>query len=227
MNVPPTPSEPLDPTNDREHIAGLAHDLRNMLAPAVVSLQDLQNHVDPAVRGSTATAMLAISSCCDILSDHLHKREHLPRARRKISELVDLAFETATTNGTATLQTDFGDADVAPLYEQAVFRCIFNLFVNAVREIGDDLVLIVRAGREEDIITIDISDNGPGLPSDVLGWLERTGDRPTARPGRTGLGLATVAALLSRMGGELRALDVERGAAFSLRLPLDSFASRG
>jgi len=62
--------------------------------------------------------------------------------------------------------------------------------------------VIVRADLEPKGLTLSVTDNGPGIPPDVLAKL----GTPfyTTRDTGTGLGVAQVKRLVGRLGGELR-----------------------
>ena len=70
-------------------------------------------------------------------------------------------------------------------------------------------------------VVLDAEDNGPGLaPADLTHVFERFW-RASERPGGCGLGLAIVAAIAQRHGGQATALPAQpRGLCIRLTLPL-------
>jgi signal transduction histidine kinase len=81
----------------------------------------------------------------------------------------------------------------------------------------------VRAWREGSVVSIEVRDNGPGIPERVRGKLFEA-FQSAARPGGTGLGLAIAAELVRAHGGEI-GLDRtdETGTSFTFTIP-DSVA---
>jgi two-component system CitB family sensor kinase len=79
----------------------------------------------------------------------------------------------------------------------------------------------VRLGAACDEATIEVRDDGPGIPGDALarifeaGWSTKAG----GAPGRRGLGLALVGATAERLGGSVAARN-DGGAVFMVRVPV-------
>ena len=87
-----------------------------------------------------------------------------------------------------------------------------------------DVVQAFRPAGATDVVTITVSDEGPGIPEEDLSRVfERfyRVDKSRARdPGGTGLGLAIVKHLVGLHGGEVRAENrAEGGAKFTVTLP--------
>ncbi|HEU5009582.1 MAG TPA: HAMP domain-containing sensor histidine kinase [Gaiellaceae bacterium] len=112
-------------------------------------------------------------------------------------------------------QAPLVDADPARLRQ-----ALDNLITNAVVH-GGPRVEISIAVRADDALTIDVSDNGPGIEEDELQRIFDTGYRlDPERPG-TGIGLALARSIAEGHGG---ALTVEsrlgHGTVFTVSLPL-------
>ncbi|HEY4377481.1 MAG TPA: ATP-binding protein, partial [Acidimicrobiales bacterium] len=83
------------------------------------------------------------------------------------------------------------------------------------------------ARRDGDSAVVEISDDGPGIPSaalpHVFDRLYQADNQATRRGRGSGLGLAIVAELSARMGGRCEVRSVEgKGTTFTVRLPLSS-----
>ncbi len=114
----------------------------------------------------------------------------------------------------------------AVLFEQV----IFNLLDNAAKYAPEATEVRVRAWRGADSVTVQVADEGPGLPP---GDLEKVFDKFTRlhssdrqRPG-TGLGLAICRGFVEAMGGTITAANrtdrtdpAHPGAVFTIKLPL-------
>ncbi|MBN2125182.1 MAG: hypothetical protein JW821_12865 [Deltaproteobacteria bacterium] len=94
-----------------------------------------------------------------------------------------------------------------------------NLLLNAVAamERGGEIVLVSEAGEQG--VTVQVKDNGPGIPKEHL---ERIFDPLfTTDARRTGLGLSLCAGLLKKLGGQIRVVsEPNLGATFVVTLPL-------
>jgi signal transduction histidine kinase len=79
----------------------------------------------------------------------------------------------------------------------------------------------VQARKEEKDLVIRVSDNGPGLPPDLLPRVFEKFVRADHAPtGGTGLGLAIVKGFVEAQGGKIAAENkLSGGAVFTIRLP--------
>jgi two-component system, CitB family, sensor kinase len=75
--------------------------------------------------------------------------------------------------------------------------------------------------QDEDDIRIVVSDNGPGIPADVIPTIFNDGysTKPARGPSRRGLGLALVQRLVHRAGGTVT-VSSAHGTRFEVRIPL-------
>lgn len=101
-------------------------------------------------------------------------------------------------------------------------QVFMNLLINAADAINEtartDGQIWIRAARKDGAVTIDVDDNGAGLPEPVLKSLFIP-FFTTRAPKRTGLGLATSREYLRRAGGDLSAAQrPEGGARFTVAL---------
>lgn len=96
-------------------------------------------------------------------------------------------------------------------------RVLVNLLTNAYRYGGPNVA--VRARDEGDRIVVEVADDGPGVPPDVVPELFQPFRRgPQRHPEASGIGLAIVDRLVRRFGGEARYRPGEPGAVFQLEL---------
>jgi two-component system, OmpR family, sensor histidine kinase KdpD len=100
-------------------------------------------------------------------------------------------------------------------------RALANILDNSGRHAGDEPVTI-RARASERLVTLRISDRGPGIPSDELEDVFEAFHRsPQPSGGGSGLGLAIARGFVEANGGRLRAESPpRRGASFVLQLPI-------
>ena len=104
-------------------------------------------------------------------------------------------------------------------------RLLRALYENAIQASHPRApVVTTRARSDGNGMTIEVSDDGPGVPPDLA---ERIFDPlVTARPGGTGLGLALAKRIARAHGGSIALVTAEapgaRGATFSIALPTAS-----
>ncbi len=99
-----------------------------------------------------------------------------------------------------------------------------NLIGNAIKFSPTGTQVDVRLSAGSDSVTIEVEDQGPGIPPAELPKLfkpfSKTAVRPTAGEKSTGLGLAIVRRIAEGHGGEVRVeSEVGRGSRFILTLP--------
>ncbi len=106
-------------------------------------------------------------------------------------------------------------------------RVFLNLFLNSANVMPGGGEIEIVAARCDDGIQIDVSDNGPGIPSEILGDVFRAGF--STGPSRTGLGLAIVESIVHDRGGQVTAGNrrTGRGATISIRVPRSQIAVSG
>ena len=104
-----------------------------------------------------------------------------------------------------------------------IHQVILNLLMNAADAIADngvtDGVIRINVGYEEEYATVVISDNGPGIPADILSHLFEP--HITSKTSGHGLGLSISLRIIESHGGLLVASNnPEGGASFTIKLPL-------
>jgi signal transduction histidine kinase len=101
-------------------------------------------------------------------------------------------------------------------------RVFANLFLNAAEISRQPGRIDVTAQRTEDALLITVSDNGPGIPEEILPRVFRPNVSTKAQTStRSGLGLHIVASIVRKYAGRVQASNRERGtgAVFSIHLP--------
>lgn len=100
-------------------------------------------------------------------------------------------------------------------------QTLSNLLLNAVMHTPQGTGISVQARKEEKDLVIRVSDNGPGLPPDLLPRVFEKFVRADHAPtGGTGLGLAIVKGFVEAQGGKIAAENkLSGGAVFTIRLP--------
>jgi PAS domain S-box-containing protein len=127
--------------------------------------------------------------------------------RRVIGEEIHL--ESALSDGPVFVKIDQGQ----------LAQVLVNLALNARDAMPRGGSLRIETARAGGYITLMVSDTGTGIPADAMPRLFEPFFTTKADRG-TGLGLATVHAIVHQAGGTIEATNLESGGArFTIRLP--------
>jgi signal transduction histidine kinase len=225
----------LQTLKQRERLAqlGLAvskinHDLRNMLSSAQLFSDRLTSLPDPTVQRFApkliSTLDRAISFCQATLA--FGKAEEKAPDKKKIQlhaviedvqGLVE-GLEGADINWSNEVEPE---AHVLADIDQLT-RMLTNLARNSIQAMAkagtSEPTITIRWSEDEDVSTILVCDNGPGLPAKVKEHLFEA-FQGTSNAGSTGLGLAITADLAHMHGGTIDLVPVDQGTCFRIQLP--------
>ena len=100
-------------------------------------------------------------------------------------------------------------------------RVFLNLFLNAAQIMQKPGRIDIEAQQLESILCITVSDNGPGIPADLLPRIFRTNVSTKTSRSRSGRGLHIVAAIVKQYAGRVTAANRVRGngAVFTISIP--------
>lgn len=201
-------------------VAKVSHDLRGILTPALLTAERLQLNADPRVQRAGEVLVQAVERAADLVRRTLdYAREGPPPlelAPVALAPLVREAAETARPLGSLRLNNAV-DPDIQVRADRIqLFRVLTNLMRNAA-EAGARSVR-VAAHHNSPTLTIEIADDGPGLPEAVRTDLFRPFAGSTRRGG-TGLGLAIARDLMVAHGGDIELVETGAdGTTFRLTL---------
>jgi len=210
-----------------EAVAKINHDLRNMLSTARLLSDRLARSQDERTRVLAPTILNTIDRAARLASDAIEYVRDKPTPRLAELDLADLVDEVGValqeqgedndpnllrtwTNEIAPGEPLRGDRDL-------LYRVFVNLGRNAY-EAGASTVT-VRAARHDRGVSIEVADNGPGVPPEMADDIFRpfVGGR---RAGNAGLGLAIAHELVAVHGGEIAlAATGPQGTTFRIDLP--------
>ncbi len=202
-------------------VARISHDLRGILAPALLTAERLESHHDAAVQRAGEVLVRTVDRATDLVRRTLDfAREGPPPlelAPVELCSLVDEAGEAARAHGRVFAVVNH--VPVGLLIEadrNQFFRVLANLLRNAADAGASFAHVSAEAGQG--VAVIDVADNGPGLPDAVRATLFRPFARSTRHDG-AGLGLAIARDLTLAHGGEIAlASSGPEGTVFRLTL---------
>ena len=212
-------------------VSKINHDLRNLLANAMLLSDSLDISPDPKVKQIAPRLVESMERAAKLCTDTLNfaRAEKVEPEKRRFA-LKDLLEEViATIDGHASSsirwRNEVDDSIMVTADRDQLFRVLMNLGRNAQQAMkghaGDDKAGLIsftawQSGRE---LQIEIADTGPGIPENARTSLFEAFSGST-RPGGTGLGLAIAREIMRAHGGDIE-LDRSNaeGTAFRLRLP--------
>ncbi|MBA4136067.1 MAG: hypothetical protein C0518_01970 [Opitutus sp.] len=224
--------------------SGIAHDLNNVLAPIVLSMELLklkfpQPDVQPALNVVEQAAQRGVGIVRQVLTFARGvdgERGPVP-TRQLVRDVAKLIEETFPRNIEVRVQTD-ADAGMVRGDLTQLHQVLLNLAVNARDAMpGGGVIALSARNAEVDVarsrrspplqpgphIVLGVADNGSGIPSEVLDHIFEPFFTTKPRGKGTGLGLSTVHGIVRSHGG---AIDVstapETGTQFALWLPRQS-----
>ena len=211
-------------------VSKINHDLRNMLANAQLISDRLTSLPDPAVQRFAPKLIASLDRAINLADSTLKfgRAEESP-PRRELMPLRPLVAEVGDglglpRDGAVDWTIEMDDALRVDADRDQLFRVLSNLTRNALQAIeqqegaragGRIKVTGARNGKH---VTIEVSDNGPGVPEKARAHLFQA-FQGSARKGGTGLGLAVAQELINAHGGVIRLRNSDRGATFELEIP--------
>ena len=186
---------------------------------------------DPTVQRLAPKLVSSIDRAIDFCAHTLkygRAREAPPKRETfELGPLIDDVLDTAAerTVHNVIWRSNVADGITIDADREHMFRVINNLCRNAVQAIEADAMeratppaIQVNGWREGSVVTVEVRDNGPGVPPRARENLFQA-FRGSVTPGGTGLGLAISAELVRAHGGEIRLIDSDAGATFWITIP--------
>jgi nitrogen fixation/metabolism regulation signal transduction histidine kinase len=185
----------------------LAHEIKNPLTPIHLAVHRARQRSDDAVVADSLAAIEEETSNLQRLAEEFSSLGRLPAPRLRPVPVASVAREVATLylpegvvfsiEGDAVLDADEGQL-------RQVFSNLFKNAVEAMDGRGRIGIQIDASG------TIEVRDDGPGLPEDADSIFE---PEFTTRSSGTGLGLAIVRRIVEDHDGRIEAVKAPGGGA--------------
>ncbi|REA03862.1 hypothetical protein DEQ92_12225 [Haloferax sp. Atlit-6N] len=198
----------------------LRHNLRNDLNVVQGTAQLLEERTS----GETAQLASTIDSTTAELLSVAEKARELEKLTRSVPvarpidivpKVEDAVRDVRERHHSVDISLSVPDRAMAfadPQLEDAVSE----LLTNAAKHAGEDPTIAVEINRGPDRTTVEISDDGPGLPSGERRVL--TGATETALDHGSGIGLVLVYWILTNLDGEIEVPTTSSGTTVELQL---------
>jgi len=211
-------------------VTKINHDLRNILATAQLVSDHVSDSADPNVKRIAPTLLGAIDRAVALCSRTLSfANEGSPAPELThfdLSGLVsDIATEISARDNQSGMIENSVPRDLSIFADRdQLYRVLSNLVLNAFQAGATKVAVSAQADAE--MTSIEVADNGPGLPERVRAHLFEPFQSST-RVGGTGLGLAIARDLMRGHGGDAELVQSgEDGTTFLLRLPVEEKRER-
>lgn len=206
---------------------GVAHDFNNLLTVinGNCQLALMQIEASHPARSRIEAALAAGDRAADLT------RQLLAFSRRQPNQPEKLDVGETLRKMAPVLQSLLGEGcelryDIQPglppvIMDAAQFQqVILNLCVNARDAMQGRGRILIRATGNDERIFLEVSDNGPGIPPDIIGQIFDPFFTTKPKGQGTGLGLSVVYGIVTQGGGTI---EVEsspgQGARFRIALP--------
>lgn len=207
-----------------EMAAAIGHEIRNPLTTIKGFLQLLRNKPEHANEHIYFHTMLEeIERANSIIT------EYLSLARHKIAqfhphcmnEIIRQLYPLVQATAFASCQDIRLDLALVPpieMDEKEIRQLLHNLIRNGLEAMDENQVLTIRTRSEEGTVVLEVEDEGPGFPQDVL----HTAGTPfvTTKEKGTGLGLSICYSIVERHEGQLDIQSSPGRTLITIRLPL-------
>jgi signal transduction histidine kinase len=216
-------------------VAKVSHDLRNILTSAQLFTDRLETSEDPMVKRMAPKLVGSITRAVNLCESTLaYGKAEEPAPRLSRFALLDIVTDVLDSE-----RLSAGDADISFSEDvragfqlradpEQLYRVIANLVRNARQAIvtsGQPGEINVQADETDDVVTIRISDTGPGLPPKAREHLF-TPFTGGATKGGSGLGLTISSELVRGHGGTLTLEHTgPEGTSFVIVLPKGDLGS--
>jgi signal transduction histidine kinase len=218
-----------------ELAAGTAHEIRNPLTSIRSTIQYLQNRIDDPQDKSLAEGLISeVDRINDIIQNMLSfaKLEELKIEKADLKDLIGqilkLVENSAKRQGIEITMVCEAATTSIFLDQNLIKQAFINILMNAIQAIdGPDgkiriSVRTVESGKtgshHDMVFLVEVSDNGQGIPSDLL---EKIFDPfYTTKQEGTGLGLSITYSIIHRHGGEIEIRsEPGKGTVTTVKLP--------
>jgi len=211
-------------------VAGVAHELNNPLQ-GVIGFTELLIGAEtrPEVR-SDLQHVRADGERAATIVRHLLAFARRSALERSVADLNEIArstlalrtYELRTAN--ITIQERYEDElPLVTVNREEIQQVVLNLILNAehsIKSTDRPGVIRVRTGQTADSAFVEVADDGPGVPAALANRIFEPFFTTKSVGEGTGLGLSVSFGIAEAHGGSLSLASTDRGACFTLKLPL-------
>ena len=202
---------------------GIAHQLSTPLGTILLALDDLERKI--GAQEEIETIRSAVNTCKEFVDKLL-----LMVRRRSTEDIIDIS--KAVKDTVEILQIYSKDKGVKieyylsePIYlignEADIRHVLLNIILNAIQASPKNGKVEVKLIKKEDQVSIEVKDEGEGVPPDDLGKIFMPFYTGKNKKEGTGLGLAIANGIVKDYGGSINVFSIPgKGTTFRVNLPV-------
>jgi two-component system sensor histidine kinase KdpD len=222
-------------------LTSISHDLRTPLASIIGTVSSLRRYADKYDAADRDELLATLESEAERLNRFVSNLLDMTKLESgmidmkldlaDVAEIIGAALErTASVLARHQIKVSLApDLPMLRLDPTLFEQVLFNLLDNAAKYAPAGSRIDLRAGRDGDVVAVQVMDEGPGIPPDDL---ERIFDKfyrvqaQDRRRAGTGLGLAICRGFIEAQGGRIEAQNRRdrSGAILTIRLPVPEAA---
>lgn len=212
--------------------SGMAHEINNPLGGMFNALDSLKRHGDREHVRSTSLRLIeqGLTGIRELVRSTLATyRADRPLRDLTAADLDDLRLliKPEAKQRRLNLEWAIGITEPVPVPALPIRDAALNLLLNACHVCRDDGTVGFRVNVSDEILLLDVSDDGAGLPEHVKEYLERPGAGSAPLDRRSGLGLWIVKRLCDEIGAKIEVVvSGESGTTIRMRVPLQTVKLR-
>jgi len=215
--------------NEELNSKALAHDIRGMLTTVQLAVDRLMLHEDRTVRTQCALVekviIKATEYCSDAVCDRRNVKEESISSTALVND-IDLILNPLAQAYSVELNTIHTDFLIPIKIYKKLQRIIINLSRNAItaQKKQPSARLLILVDTENDNICVNIIDNGPGIPSEIMDELIEQFSSPKPRDKKAlGMGMTSSYAYVEELGGKIYCVKAGKaGTQFKIQIPISS-----
>lgn len=208
--------------------SGMAHEINNPLGGMFNALDSLKRHGDREHVRMTSRRLIeqGLTGIRELVRSTLATyRADRPLRDLTAADLDDLRLlvKPEAKRRRLKLEWTIGIAEPIPVPAVPIRDAALNLLLNACHVSRDEGTVGFRVNFADNVLMLDVSDAGKGLPDHIREYLERPGAGAAPLDRRSGLGLWIVKRLCDEIGGKLDVLASDaNGTTIRMSVPRQS-----
>jgi signal transduction histidine kinase len=221
---------------ESQRLGSLAHELRNSLQAATVSLEMIGTGSVGANSNTSDALQQSLQRMGQLIDTTLTEVRMRVEPEVKLVDvlLIDVISQVATTAGFVARTRGIslviqGHYDlVVHADRQLLLSALSNIVQNALKYSGESTTVRIHASRKESIVRIEVSDQCGGLPPGAAERMFTPFTQYSADRTGVGLGLSISYNAIKKCHGEISVKDIPGvGCMFSVELPAGKTESLG
>jgi signal transduction histidine kinase/HAMP domain-containing protein len=208
--------------------AGIAHEMNNPLFSIVGYTEAIMEENDPERTKNLAGKVLVrakhMASIILNLSGYSRTNDKDGLLDVDLNEKLDASIEMAILDSYTDdiqIEKEYGSLPALKAKSEEIQQVFLNIIRNAVQAMEGKGQLIISTRHSEDLISIEIQDNGPGIPSEYLAKVFDPFFTTKDQGKGTGLGLNIVHNIVEKYGGQIEVdSKMGEGTCFRITFPV-------